>query len=88
MPVLRVWGAEKLQSCHTTVVNGYTVEGHVPAADVSRLLKSGAKQKGPAVPGMPNGSPEMKQGPRRQAYSVVVFDANGSASEFQKYDAR
>src|SRR5215212_2811006 len=42
-----------MQSCHTAVVNGYTIEGHVPAADIHRLLKSGSKAKGLAVPGMP-----------------------------------
>ena len=79
---------EKLLSCHTAVVNGYAVEGHVPAADVHRLLKSGAKAKGLAVPGMPIGSPGMEQGPRRQAYSVVLFDDKGGVSEFQKYTAQ
>ena len=79
---------EKLLSCHTTVVNGYAVEGHVPAADVHRLLKSGTKAKGLAVPGMPIGSPGMEQGPRRQAYSVILFDEKGGVSEFQKYAAQ
>lgn len=79
---------ERLQSCHTAVVNGYAVEGHVPAADVHRLLKSATKAKGLAVPGMPIGSPGMEQGPRRQAYSVILFDEKGAVSEFQKYEAQ
>ena len=79
---------EKVLSCHTAVVNGYAVEGHVPAADVHRLLKSGTKAKGLAVPGMPIGSPGMEQGPRRQAYSVLLFDQKGGVSEFQKYAAQ
>ena len=79
---------EKLLSCHTAVVNRYAVEGHVPAADVHRLLKSGTKAKGLAVPGMPIGSPGMEQGSRRQAYSVVLFDGKGGLSEFQKYAAQ
>lgn len=79
---------DKLQSCHTAVVNGYALEGHVPAADVHRLLKSGVKAKGIAVPGMPLGSPGMEQGSRRQAYSVILFDASGGTSEFQKYTAQ
>ena len=79
---------EKLQSCHTAVVNGYSVEGHVPAADVHRLLQTRVKGKGLAVPGMPIGSPGMEQGPRRQAYSVILFDENGAASEFQRYQAK
>lgn len=66
---------------------GYTLEGHVPAADVHRLLKSGSKAKGLTVPGMPLGSPGMEQGPGRQAYSVILFDGAGGLSEFQKYEA-
>jgi hypothetical protein len=79
---------ERLQSCHTAVVNGYAIEGHVPAADVHRLLKSRAKVKGLAVPGMPVGSPGMEQGTGAQAYSVVSFDEKGGVAEFQKYEAR
>lgn len=79
---------EKLQSCHTAVVNRYTIEGHVPAADVQRLLKTKSKGKGLAVPGMPIGSPGMEQGTRSQAYSVVLFDEKGGTSEFRKYEAR
>jgi hypothetical protein len=76
---------ENLQSCHTAVVNGYAIEGHVPAREIQRLLKSGVKAKGLAVPGMPSGSPGMEGG-RKDAYSVVLFDAEG-ASIYQKYAA-
>lgn len=79
---------EKLMSCHTAVVNGYAIEGHVPAADVQRLLKTRVKAKGLSVPGMPIGSPGMEQGPKRQAYSVLLIDVKGGASEFQRYEAR
>ena len=79
---------DRLQSCHTALVNGYALEGHVPAADVHRLLKTRTKAKGLAVPGMPVGSPGMEQGPARQAYSVIAFDENGGISEFQKYEAK
>ena len=79
---------ERLLSCHTAVVDGYAVEGHVPAADVQRLLKTRPKAKGISVPGMPIGSPGMEQGPRRDAYSVVLFQADGATSEFQKYPAK
>jgi hypothetical protein len=75
---------DKLQSCHTAVVGGYTVEGHVPAADIQKLLKQRPKAKGLAVPGMPLGSPGM-EGPRRDAYSVFLFQADGSASVFNRY---
>jgi hypothetical protein len=79
---------EKLQSCHTAVVKGYAVEGHVPAADIHRMLKEPGKLKGISVPGMPVGSPGMEQGPGRAAYSVVGFDASGKVSEFKAYAAQ
>jgi hypothetical protein len=79
---------DKLQSCHTAVVGGYTVEGHVPAADIHKLLKNPGKLKGIAVPGMPVGSPGMEQGSRRDAYSVVGFDTAGAVSEFKTYTAQ
>ncbi|MGH9629512.1 MAG: DUF411 domain-containing protein [Bryobacteraceae bacterium] len=78
---------ERLKSCHTATVNGYTVEGHVPAADIHRLLKERPKAKGLAVPGMPLGSPGMESS-RRDAYSVLLFDAKGEVTVFQKYPAQ
>src|SRR5437868_7801638 len=75
---------DALQSCHTAIVNGHSIEGHVPAADIQRLLKSGAKAKGLAVPGMPMGSPGM-EGPRRDPFNVMLFDGQGKASVYQKY---
>jgi hypothetical protein len=76
---------DAMQSCHTAVVNGYTIEGHVPAADILRLLKSGSKAKGLAVPGMPMGSPGMEQGSRVDPYAVMLFDSRGKTSVYQKY---
>src|SRR5262245_36105204 len=64
---------DRLQSCHTARVSGYAIEGHVPAADIQRLLKERQKVIGLAVPGMPIGSPGMEQGARRDAYSVIAF---------------
>ena len=75
---------DQLTSCHTAVVSGYTVEGHVPAADIHRMLKQKPKATGLAVPGMPLGSPGMEAG-RRDAYSVLLFKADGTTSVFQKY---
>ena len=75
---------DKLVSCHTAVVNGYTIEGHVPADDIHRLLKQRPKAKGLAVPAMPAGSPGMETG-RRDPYSVLLFKADGSTTVFQKY---
>jgi hypothetical protein len=75
---------EQLASCHTAVVGDYAIEGHVPAGDIHRLLKTRPKAKGLAVPAMPMGSPGM-EGPRQDMYSVLLFDADGKTSVFQKY---
>ena len=67
-------------TCHTGVVGGYLVEGHVPASDVQRLLRERPKLLGLAVPGMPLGSPGMEQGPpsRYQRYETLAFTARSS----------
>ena len=70
-----------LQSCHTAVVDGYVVEGHVPAADVARLLSEAPEATGLAVPGMPVGSPGMEQGDAVQPYDVLLV-ADGQTSVF------
>lgn len=75
---------DRLQSCHTAVVSGYTIEGHVPAADVKRLLKQKPTATGLAVPGMPMGSPGM-EGPRRDAFSVFLLDKDGNVSVYRDY---
>jgi len=75
---------KKLESCHTGVVNGYVIEGHVPAADIQRLLKEKTKVAGLAVPGMPMGSPGM-EGPRVDRYEVVSFDKAGNTKVFAKH---
>jgi hypothetical protein len=73
-----------LSACHTAVVNGYLIEGHVPAADIARLLKEKPKVAGLAVPGMPMGSPGM-EGPRAQHYQVLSFDKAGKTKVFASY---
>jgi hypothetical protein len=79
---------EELTSCHTAVVDGYTIEGHVPAADIQRLLKERpAKAKGLAVAGMPTGAPGM-EGAHSDAYSVILFDEDGHTSVYHKYPAQ
>jgi hypothetical protein len=75
---------DALTSCHTAVVNGYLIEGHVPAADIARLLKEKPKVAGLAVPGMPMGSPGM-EGPQQQHYQVLSFDKNGKTKIFASY---
>lgn len=80
---------DKLASCHTGIVEGYGVEGHVPAEEVLRLLKERpGKVKGLAVPGMPLGSPGMEQGARRAAYDVLAFTESGEPTVFKHYDAK
>jgi hypothetical protein len=70
-------------SCHTARVGGFTVEGHVPAADVKRLLKEKPKVAGLAVPGMPLGSPGMEvSGVRAQPYQVLTFDKQGATKVY------
>lgn len=65
----------RARSCHTALVDGYVIEGHVPAADVQRLLKERPKVLGLAVPGMPIGSPGMEvPGVKAQPYDVLAFD--------------
>lgn len=73
----------ELGSCHTAVVNGYTVEGHVPAAVVQRLLRERPDVRGIAVPGMPAGSPGM-EGAGRQPYAVLAFDAEGRSAVYER----
>ncbi|KZY91527.1 MULTISPECIES: DUF411 domain-containing protein [unclassified Erythrobacter] len=67
-----------LLSCHTAVVDGYVIEGHVPVADIERLLaERPAGVAGLAVAGMPVGSPGMEHGDHRQAYQVIAFGPDG-----------
>jgi hypothetical protein len=75
---------EAMTSCHTAVVNGYLIEGHVPAADIARLLKQKPKIAGLAVPGMPMGAPGM-EGPTSQHYQVLSFDKSGKTKVFATY---
>ncbi len=77
----------RLQSCHTVVVGSYVVEGHVPAADVKRLLSQKPKVRGLAVPGMPLGSPGMEQGPPSgyDRYDVLSFTSEGTTAVFASH---
>jgi hypothetical protein len=74
-------------SCHTGVVAGYALEGHVPAADVKRLLASKPAAAGLSVPGMPVGSPGMEVGSRKDAFQVLLIDKAGRSSVFATYPA-
>jgi len=75
-----------LRSCHTAVIDGHIVEGHVPIADVQRMLKQGTAVTGLAVPGMPIGSPGMEvPGTAPQPFNVVSFDKAGNSRVFAAY---
>ncbi len=74
----------KLSSCHTAIVDGYVVEGHVPADVMRRLLEERPQVVGIAVPGMPMGSPGM-EGPYRERYDILAFDRDGRT---RVYDSR
>lgn len=72
-------------SCHTGLINGYVIEGHVPADDIKRLLKTKPAIAGLAVPKMPKGSPGMEMGDQKDPFIVVAFDKEGSISSFREY---
>ena len=72
-------------SCHSASVAGYALEGHVPAAEVRKLLALRPAAIGLAVPGMPVGSPGMEVGSRRDAYQVFLIDRGGRSSVFASY---
>ena len=72
-------------SCHTAIVNGYVVEGHVPADAVVKVLKEKPAIAGIAVPGMPMGSPGMEvPGGQKEAFNIVSFDKAGKTAIYQK----
>ena len=73
----------ELQSCHTAVVNGYVVEGHVPADLIQKLIRDKPAVAGLAVPGMPAGSPGM-EGAFKQAYEVYSFDKSGKTRVYAR----
>lgn len=81
---------EKLGSCHTATVGGYVLEGHVPAADIRRLLKDRPLALGLAVPGMPVGSPGMdglEYKGRKDAFEVLLVMKDASTKSFQRYSS-
>jgi hypothetical protein len=86
--IKRARGVPKdLQSCHTALINGYVIEGHVPAADIQRLAKSGSRTiRGLAVPGMPQGSPGMDSHHHgKEAFQVIAFHAGGGRSVYASH---
>lgn len=86
-PIARKAGVPDVaRSCHTAIIEGYFVEGHVPGLDIRKLLKERPKARGIAVPGMPIGSPGMEQGDRRDAYDTLLVLNDGSARIFAKHN--
>jgi hypothetical protein len=77
---------DRFGSCHTAVVGGYVVEGHVPANDVKKLLAMKPVAVGLAVPGMPVGSPGMEMGSRRDPYQVLLVAKDGRERVFSAYN--
>lgn len=76
-------------SCHTALVDGYVIEGHVPASDIQRLLKERPKALGLSVPRMPVGSPGMDgpaYGGRKDPFEVLLVDRNGTSAVFNRYN--
>lgn len=78
---------KKLFSCHTAEIDGYIIEGHVPPADIRRLISEKPDALGLGVPGMPYGSPGMGPESEREAYDVFVFGKGGESKVFTHYEA-
>ncbi|WP_372886457.1 DUF411 domain-containing protein [Shimia sp.] len=78
---------DEMVSCHTGLVEGYLIEGHVPAADIRRLLSNRPDAVGLSVPGMPYGSPGMGPESEREGYSVFLIKRNGRSEVFNTYGA-
>ena len=74
------------QSCHTAIVDGYVIEGHVPARFIAQMLEEKPDIKGLAVPGMPQGSPGM-EGPNPVDYNVIALGDSGKASIYARVNA-
>lgn len=86
-PVARRLGVpDSLRSCHSAEVGGYFIEGHVPAADIRRLLAERPQALGLAVPGMPIGSPGMEQDGRRQPYRTMLVLRGGAVRAFARHE--
>jgi hypothetical protein len=76
---------QEFASCHTGLVQGYALEGHVPAAEIKRLLAEKPKATGLALPSMPMGAPGMN-GPRNDPFDVMLVNADGRTSVYKHYN--
>ncbi len=77
-----------MASCHTALVNGYVIEGHVPASDIRKLLKIKPSVIGISVPGMTVGTPGMEMGDKKEPYKVVSFDSEKNYKVFSSYKGK
>jgi len=77
---------KNLQSCHTAIVDGYVIEGHVPASDIRSLLKIKPAVAGLSVPGMVTGTPGMEMGGSKNPFKVIAFDKQGHMQIFNSYE--
>lgn len=77
--------SEALSSCHTALIDGYVIEGHVPATDVQRLLAEKPDVVGITAPGMPMGSPGMEMGDRVDSYTVYAFNRENKVLPFAEH---
>lgn len=88
-PIKDKYGVPKeMASCHTAVVNGYVIEGHVKADDIRKLLKLKLNVAGLAVPAMPSGTPGMEMGGKKDTYDVMSFDKNKKYQVFTHYEGQ
>ncbi len=77
----------KLVSCHTAIIDGYVMEGHIPADDIKRFLEQKPELAGLAVPGMPLGTPGMEAGDLKQPFQVLAFNDKGEVEVFNEYQS-
>ncbi len=77
----------ELASCHTTIIDGYVMEGHIPADDIKRFLGQKQDMAGLAVPGMPIGTPGMEARDIKQPFQVLAFNDKGEVEVFNEYQS-
>lgn len=75
----------ELASCHTAIIDGYVMEGHIPAEDIKHFLQQKPQLAGLAVPRMPIGSPGMESGNTQDSFNVMAFNHQGESQVFRKY---
>lgn len=78
---------QDLASCHTAIIDGYVMEGHIPADDIKRFLKQQPQLAGLAVSGMVIGTPGMESGHKKEPFTVMEFNKNGEVQIFKEYQS-